>query len=259
MKDGNAVEGGRQIMRESDTPCDYFPTTHWTLVGRAGRGDGEEKRKALSQLLQRYMPALRAHLIYLKHIQAERADDLLQDFLLNKIIEREILRQADPARGRFRSFLLTSLNRFIISEYRRDHTRKRSADQGVPIDENLDAGAKNHSPRNAFDVAWARQLLDQTIVRMEQFCRQSGRMDLWGVFEGRLLGPLLKDAEAMPYEQLVQQFGFGSPEQASNALVTARRMFVRLLRETISEYELDSAGIDAEIADLRRILSCEND
>ena len=55
-------------------------------------------------------------------------------------------------------------------------------------------------------------------------------MDIWGVFEARVLGPLFQNAEPVPYEQIVARFGFKSPAQASNVLVSARRMFERVLR-----------------------------
>ena len=56
-----------------------FPTTHWSLVARAGRDATEVKRQALGELLVRYLPALRAHLVYGKRLSPEDADDLLQD------------------------------------------------------------------------------------------------------------------------------------------------------------------------------------
>ena len=90
---------------------------------------------------------------------------------------------------------------------------------------------------------------------MQRECELTERPDVWGVFEARLLAPLLHDALAAPYEQLVERFGFASPAQASNVLMTAKRMFVRAVRATIGEYELEDEQIDEEIADLHRILA----
>jgi len=70
-----------------------------------------------------------------------------------------------------------------------------------------------------------------------------------------LLGPMLHHAEPLPYEQLVEKFRLASPAQASNLLITARRMFVRVLRAVIGEYEPDEKAIDAEIAELMEQLS----
>src|SRR3954469_23630165 len=94
----------------------YFPTTHWSLVKKAGCTSGESQRAALVEVLNRYMPALRSHLIYHKRIESHQAEDLLQGFLLSKVIEQDLIGAARQERGRFRSFLLTALDRFAISQ-----------------------------------------------------------------------------------------------------------------------------------------------
>ena len=67
------------------------------------------------------------------------------------------------------------------------------------------------------------------------------------MFESRILRPTLGGAEALPYEELVERFGFQSPMKAMNLLITARRMFARLLRSVIEEYAIDRAEVDAEL------------
>jgi hypothetical protein len=90
---------------------------------------------------------------------------------------------------------------------------------------------------------------------MERNCAALARPDIWGVFKSRLLEPAFDRSKPVPYERLVEKFGFATPAAASNSLVTAKRMFLRSLRSVIGEYELDDAAIDAEIVDLRRIVS----
>jgi hypothetical protein len=90
---------------------------------------------------------------------------------------------------------------------------------------------------------------------MRQECDAAERSEIWGVFQARELGPALNEADPVPYADLVQRYGFLSPSQASNILVTAKRMFVRALRAVVSEYALTDDEIDEELLDLRRILS----
>ena len=78
---------------------------------------------------------------------------------------------------------------------------------------------------------------------------------MWGLFDCRVVRPMLEGAPAPDYRELVDRFGFPSPVQASNALVTAKRMYVRILRAVIGEYADDEREIDSEIADLHRILA----
>jgi RNA polymerase sigma-70 factor (ECF subfamily) len=243
------------MTQDADQGRQHFSTTQWSLVGRAGHGNDDERKEALDRLLRRYMPALRAHLIHAKRLQPAAAEDLLQEFILTKVVERNLISQADPARGRFRSFLLSSLNYFLIDEHRREHTAKRSPHAAVPIDENLDAAPGEFRPQDAFDVAWARELISDATQTMREKCQLDGRLDVWDIFQGRLLDPLLHDAAPVSYDELIAKHRLPSPHKASNLLVTAQRMFARILRERIAQYEPDAAMIDAEIDDLLTILS----
>jgi hypothetical protein len=104
-------------------------------------------------------------------------------------------------------------------------------------------------------VAWARQVIDQTLRRMREQCDADGRPDLWGLFDVRVVGPTLRNEPAPAYEDLVASFGFASPTKASNALVTAKRMFERTLRGLVMEYAGGDASVEGELRDLRKVLS----
>jgi hypothetical protein len=90
---------------------------------------------------------------------------------------------------------------------------------------------------------------------MRQHCDTFGRLELWGVFECRLADPILKGTEPIEYQQLVIRFGLSSPAQASNILITAKRMYARFLRAVIAEYTQDADDTEAEIRELRSILA----
>ena len=98
-------------------------------------------------------------------------------------------------------------------------------------------------------------MISQAVQRMQAECRASGRPDIWGVFACRLLDPTLAGARPMPYDALVERFALASPAQASNVLISGKRMFERNLRAVVAEYIADEDEIDAEIAELRQILS----
>ncbi len=150
---------------------------------------------------------------------------------------------------------MTALDRFLVSEVRKEQAQKRGAASTVAIGEDTDVAQTWDAPDDQFDVAWARQLLAVAIERMKDECIGSGRGDVWGVFETRVLNPMLHDAEPLGYEELVRRFGLTSPSQASNLLVTGKRMFARVLRTLVAEYAREDADIDQEIADLTEILS----
>jgi RNA polymerase sigma-70 factor (ECF subfamily) len=242
MSDGSPV-GGQS-----------WPATRWSLVDAAGRGCGESGRAALEDLLKAYQPAMRSHLMRRRRIGADEADDLLQSFLLSKVLERAILARADRSRGRFRAFLKTALDHFALNEARNERSRNPAA-HAAPLDEGTDPPDATPTPQDAFDVEWAREVIRQAVEAMKGECERSGRPDVWGVFEARTLGPILEHREPAPYGELVERFQFGSPAQASNVLVTANRMFARNLRSVIARYESHEEDVGREVDELRRILS----
>jgi DNA-directed RNA polymerase specialized sigma24 family protein len=233
-----------------------FPTTHWSLVAQAGRDATEAKQQALGELLVRYLPALRAHLVYGKRLSPEDADDLLQEFVAGKILEKNLVGRADVQLGKFRTFLLTALDHFLIDRIREQSSRKRFPGEGGlhSLGDRADL-LKAEQPCDAFDIAWARNVISETIQLMRGECEASSRMDVWGVFECRLLQPLLNAAEPVEYETMVERFGLQSPSQASNLLITAKRMFARLMRSVVGEYALGNEEIEAEIHDLMEVLA----
>jgi hypothetical protein len=119
------------------------------------------------------------------------------------------------------------------------------------------------SPASAVETAWAKALVHDVLVAMRQECLRTERMDVWTVFEGRVLaeifGGTLNAASAITnvvsYETLAQQLNLESPTQAANLLITAKRTYARLLRAAVAEYEFDPESIDAEITELREILA----
>lgn len=239
-----------------DTPFGgRFPTTHWSLVVRAGQDGVEAKRQALGELLVRYLPALRAHLIHGKRLTPEDADDLLQEFVAAKILERELIARADAQLGKLRTFLMAALDRFLIDRFREQSARKRSpVEGGVKALGDRAEQVQADEPCDAFDLAWAHNAIAETLRLMRAECETSQRMDVWGVFECRLVGPLLKGEEPVEYDELVARFGLQSSAQASNLLITAKRMFQRVIRAVVSEYTLGEAEIESEIRELMTVL-----
>jgi RNA polymerase sigma-70 factor (ECF subfamily) len=231
-----------------------FPTTRWSLVDRAGdRGSGAAG-EALDQLLGCYLPALQAHLVRGKGLSPEDADDVVQEFITRKVLQRDLLARADQEVGKFRTFLLAALDRFVANWHRDRGAKKRAVEAAGPLGDRAEAlpgGAEN----DVFDLAWARQVIAETLQRMRAECGNGGRPEVFTVFEGRVLGPILDGAEPVDYDELVRQCGFASASQASNVLVTAKRMFARTLRGVVGEYAGDAAEIEAELDELHRVLA----
>ena len=233
-----------------------FPQTNWSQVRQAGHLSRVGGEQALGTLLDLYRPALKTHLVAARRISPEQAEDVLHDFIKDKVIERALVAGADPQRGRFRTYLLTALDRYLVSALRHDAAQKRAPGGGfVALEdvEHIPLAATGQSA--AADVEWARQVILETVRRLQAECEATGHAAAWAMFASRVVQPILHGETPEPYDELVARLGFQTPTQASNALVTAKRMFVRTLRAVVAEYAGDDSAVDAELGELRAILS----
>ncbi len=234
-----------------------FPVTRWSLIAEAGNEDVERKKIALSELLNQYLPVLKTYLVYHKRIMPEKADDLLQGFVCSKILEQEIISRASSKRGKFRSFILTALNNYIINVYHKECSSRCVLNHSLQLDaEYMSVLAdKKLQPSDIFNIEWAKHVISSALEQMKRECQSTDRMKLWEIFNARVVMPALEHKEPISYEKLIKMFDIQSPIQASNLLVTAKRMFIRYLRSVIRDYVASESEIDEEVRDLQRVLS----
>ena len=223
-----------------------FPGTIWV--------DVTDQKK----VIQKYWSALKIYLLCLlarfPNYRGE-ADDLLQDFILKKILQPGWLENANPGKGRFRDFLKSSLRNFLLGEIRNREAEKRGGkSQAVPLEDLEQELAGPEPVSDSFDIAWLRMLLTEALDQMEHSCIVSENVHIWKIFQTRLLQPASEGTEPISYESLVTQFGLKSPSQATNALATGKRMFARHLRTVIAQYETGDQAIRAELEALKLFL-----
>jgi len=244
-------------MGSKPTQPRVLPPTRWSLVARAGEEKRAGRTQALSDLLDVYLPALSAHAVSGMRLAPEKTEDLVQSFVADKILERNVLGKADAHRGRFRSFLLKTFHNYVVSELRKEQAQRRhpSGSAIVRLEDLPREPASAHGADSAFNVAWAQQVLAETLDRMQAECRVNARLAVWQLFECRFLDPTLDGGVPPAYGELLDRFGFKSPSQASNVLITAKRMFRRILVDVVSDTLEENDNVDAEIAELLHILA----
>ena len=136
---------------------------------------------------------------------ADEAQDLTQDFFL-RILEGRYLDRADREKGRFRSFLLTSLKFYLADQGDRSRAQKRRSGTLLPFE--VSSGeeryqrepAHKETPERIFERRWAYSLLDRVVARLRDDCVQHGRLDHFN----KLKVFLLDQAEA-PYAVLARE------------------------------------------------------
>jgi DNA-directed RNA polymerase specialized sigma24 family protein len=149
-------------------PGGSFQSTQWSQLRRAKTSNEERRRVAVNNLLQRYWRPVYCYLRR-KGYSNEHAKDLTQGFFCEVVLGRQLIQQADEARGRFRTFLLTALDRYVTSAYRKEAAAKRLPKKGLEQLECVDIpdsalAFASTSPETAFCYAWATALLDQVLA-----------------------------------------------------------------------------------------------
>ena len=224
-----------------------FPTTDWSAVG-----DAAGSKHSLERLLERYCRPMLAHLTLDQRLPSHDAEDLLQGFVVAKILAGSLLATAEKEQGRFRNLVLKALDRYVIDEWRKQQAQRRAADRAQSLEPSTPVEDTAPRPHAAFDLAWAWEVLSATLDRMRESCRSSNRPHLWAVFEARVLLSLAGET-APDYEELAVRLRLEHAKQAANAYTTAQRMFARLLREQLTQ--LGEADLEDGVSEVLRILA----
>ena len=241
--------------RNSDEVPRVFATTHWSVVLAAGDQSSPQTEQALSRLCQSYWFPLYAF-IRKRGYSPEQAQDLTQEFFA-VLLEKNHLAKAVRERGRFRCFLMTSVENFLRNENDRARAQKRGGGRKfISIDEQ-DAEERycceprtETDPARTFEQHWAATLLDTVLRRLKEEFDASGRMELFEALQAHLWG----DSESVSYPQLAEQFGL----TLANVKTTAHRLRQRyreLLREEIAHTVALPNQIDDEIRHLMQVVS----
>lgn len=227
-----------------------FQSTHWSLVRRAGDIGGRDHEEALLQLCDEYWYPVYAFVRW-KVNDAHQAEDLTQSFFL-KLLEKNYIAAADEGLGKFRTFLLTAVKRFLANEHDRVNAKMRGGGRRVlslDFDSGAEKFAREHATRDdlekEFNRVWAHQVLDIVLERIFNQFQEQGKQE-----EFEILRPALSPQEgALNYPELAKKLGVS----ASSLRVSVHRLRKRyrdLLVEEISKTLSDPAEANEEIASL---------
>lgn len=230
-----------------------FPTTRWTLVVAAGDSRRKEARSALSSLCENYWYPLYAYLRR-RGYPADQAKDLTQEFFL-RLLEGRYLDRADPEKGRFRSFILSSLKFFVADEEDRQRARKRGSGKVVPLEFSFGEEryqrepAHDETPERIFERRWALSVLDCVVERLRGEFVQHGRPEHFDRLKVFLLGQ--SDA---PYSALAREMNT-SEGAVKVAIHRLRKRYRDLFRQEIADTVADPAEVEAELRYLAAVLT----
>ena len=248
------------------SPADYvgaaardpkaFATTHWSLIVRAAEDGTPQGRDALEELCRIYW-----HPLYWfarrRGLEPADAEDLTQGFLAD-LLARGAVAKADAARGRFRTFLLSSFENYRSHERARAGAAKRGGGRAVVSLEAMQAAegqflhepAITESPERAFDRKWAMSLIEMTLEALRHEYVAIGKFELFDQLKAELWGGLGKAG----YADIARRIG--STEGAVKmAACRLRQRFGERFRTEVAKTVIDPSETDEEIRHLLAAVS----
>lgn len=230
-----------------------FATTHWSVVLAAGQSADAQASEALEQLCRAYWHPLYAYVRRRGHTP-EEAQDLTQEFFY-RLLEKKRLSFADPHRGRFRSFLLSSVNHFLANEWDRAHAVKRGGRLiFLPLEDDfseercLDGKLSQASPEQVYEHCWALALLEKVLGRLRAEAVAAGRAKQFDELKVCLTGE-----QDSGYAELALKLDTteGALKMAVKRL---RTRYGQLLREEIAHTVADPKEAEDELRHLCMVL-----
>ncbi|MHC4521228.1 MAG: RNA polymerase sigma factor [Planctomycetota bacterium] len=233
-----------------------FLTTHWSLFEDIGRSEGGEARALIGLLLKQYWKPVYCYLRR-RGFDNEEAKDLTQGFFHQVVLGRQLIEKADQAKGRFRNFLLTALNRYLLCVRHKERALKRiPKNKLVPL-EAIDPNDLPHippelGPEDSFHQAWMTSLLEWVLEEVEARCRDDGKVIHWQVFCERVLEPILDDTRPPSLAETCQRYGIEDGITVSNMAVTVKRRLQKALRRHLRAVVTSEDEVTAELQDIVR-------
>jgi len=236
-------------------PRAVFATTHWSVVLSAADSDTTRACAALARLCQNYWYPLYTY-VRRRGYAAHDAQDLTQAFFL-RLLERHWVEDAERDRGRFRTFLLTALQRFLSDEWDKGRAQKRGGGTlHIPVQ--LDSAETRYghepadelTPEQSYERRWALTLLDTVLQNLRAEYERAGKGELFAGLNSCLVG----GRETQPYAELAAQLAMneGAVKVAVHRL---RKRYRQLLREEIAQTTAEAGDVDDELHHLFAVLA----
>ena len=236
-----------------------FQTTHWTELLQLQTANENERRQQMGELLSKYWKPVYCYLRRKGH-NSEDAKDLIQGFFQEIILGGHLVQRAQKSKGRFRTFLLTSLDHYVNNKHHYETAKKRRPAEGViPLD-SFDSSKivdpdQNMSPLDAFNYAWASELLRKACNEVKEICCSSGKDLHWKVFQKKVLSPILDGTPVPGLGDICSELGVRDQSKASNMIGTVKRIFRSTMNRNLRQLVESDDQIDQEFNDLMEIFS----
>jgi RNA polymerase sigma-70 factor (ECF subfamily) len=234
-------------MYSADAAVDQFTTTHWSVVLEACQVESPLAADALEQLCRTYWYPLYAF-VRRKGYSPPDAQDLTQDFFA-RLLEKKYIALADRSRGRFRSFLLTSLQHFLANEWAKTKTERRggghriiSWEEDEAEERYLAEPADNLAPDRIFERRWATGLLELVLARLREEYAAAAKSEQFEALKVFVWG----EKSLASYAEIAGQLRM-TEGAVKVAVYRLRQRYRELLRAQVARTVASESEIDEEL------------
>ncbi len=242
-----------QLPGPTDT-ARQFATTHWSMVLTAGAGSSPVAQAALETLCRTYWYPLYAY-TRRRGYSPHDAQDLTQGFFA-RLLARNDLAQVHPQKGKFRSFLLASLQHFLADEWDKASADKRggqatilSLDEPIAEQRYQQEPASELSPEKIFDRRWALTVLERAQTSMKAEFAVDGKSDLFEALKAFLSG----EKPGQTHAEVAARLG-KSTDAVRCAVQRLRRRYGKLIRAEVAHTVASPTQVEEEIRYLLEVI-----
>ena len=235
-----------------------FATTHWSMVLRASSHPSSQSLGALEKLCRAYWYPLYAY-VRRKGTDDHGAQDLTQEFF-SRLLQDNSLASVQPSKGRFRSFLIASLNHYLANDWKHSQRQKRGGGHTqFSLDEEIAEGRYRHepadhfTPEKAFERRWAETLLQGVLDRLRDEWERKATGEATCRFDD--VKPFLLDGrESAPFAEAARRLGV-TEASLKWAVHKLRKRYGEIFREEISHTVSGPDEIEDEIRHLFSVMA----
>jgi RNA polymerase sigma-70 factor (ECF subfamily) len=233
-----------------------FLTTQWSLMEKADSDQDTDDKALIGLLLERYWKPVYCYLRR-QGYNNEDAKDLTQGFFHEIVLGHHLIETADKSKGRFRSYLLVSLDRYLIKVRQKQQAQKRiPQDKLVTLnvinDADIPSVVSELNPEESFNYAWISTLLEEVLQQLESQCHQDGLSTHWFLFRDRILEPILTPSSPPSLDTLCSRYQVENTAKASNMVITVKRRFGAALQKRLRDLVASAEQVREELEEIKK-------
>jgi len=233
-----------------------FLTTHWSLVEKISSDDEDHNKTLISSLLEGYWKPVYCYLRR-RGFGNEDAKDLTQGFFHEVVLGHHLIDKVDQSKGRFRSYLLMALDRYVMNVKQKENAQKRiPKDRLVALDlmdgSELPDTVADMNPEESFNYAWISTLLEAVLEQVRSQCQQDGMSAHWCLFRDRILQPILESTDPPSLNELCERYAVEDVSKASNMIITVKRRFRVALQNHMRNLVTSDDQIGGEMKEIKK-------